>query len=660
MLHRIPLAATIRTCTIGFLLVLVGASVVLTSAQAQNEALTVEVAGIVSDGSTLRQAVVTVLDETGRPLAELSEEHFNVQVGGSAVPITGVSQGEDSNLAIAVVLVMDVSNSMTGSALEQAKVAAQQLLAGLAPQDSVAVVAFANTVEVRQAFTQDKAAAGAAISTLTASEVGGTSLYDATSQSVSLAAGSGSSRQAVILLSDGVDFGSTLSREEALATAVVGDLPFFVIALGDEIDRAYLEALARTGGGQFSEAPSPGGLAALYEQVGELLRGQYVIDLDAAGLELGLEEGATLAVGVTFGERTGGGERSFCLQQICVILTEVTPGERLEAPRTIVAQVISEEPVLSVALLVDERRQAIVNEPPYEFTFDPAAFSDGAHTLAVEVTIDGGSVVIGGELAVTTGPGGAGIALVPVITGAAIALVALVVVVLFLRLRGRGDGGQQPSEAILPVGPRIPTRATDPVERRPLWEDGSPPPPPPPPEEALGQLVITGGMNAGQSFPVGAAPISIGSGHRCLVRLQEMTEEGEDVAPELARVWVRDRQLMVHEIRRLAVVGSVGGGWSILEPAEVFTIGPATFKFVLESDGPEQPVKKEPEGELPNIFRDEREKQAPGAVPQSTQVWPDAAASGEQAAEGAPESVQARPEAPPAGGNGKAEDGAED
>lgn len=664
MLHRKPLAATLRRGTVGFLLVLVATFVVLTSARAQSEALTVEVAGIVSEDSALKQAVVTVLDETGRPLAELSEEDFSVRVGGSTVPIVEVSQGEDSGLAIAVVLAMDVSNSMKGPALDQAKDAAQQLLTGLAPQDSVAVLAFADTVEVRQGFTEDKAAAGAAVDSLTASEVGGTSLYEATAQSVDLVIGSGSDRLAVILLSDGVDFGSTLSSDDALAMAAAGDLPFFVIALGDEIDRAYLEELARTGGGRFSEAPSPAGLAGLFEQVGELLRGQYVLDLDASGLELGVEEIATLAVSVSSGGQTGGGERSFCLQQTCVTLGEVSAGERLEAPRTIVAQVISEEPVVSVALLVDGRRQTILDEPPYEFMFDPAAFPDGAHTLAVEVTLGEDTVVVAGELNVSTGPGGGGIPLVPVVVGAAIALVTLVVGVLFLRVRGRDAGGQQPSAPILPVGPRIPAGAADSVERRPLWEDGPPPPPPAPLEEALGQLMITGGMNAGKSFAVGAAPISIGSGHRCLIRLDETTEEGEDVAPELARVWVRDKQLMVHEIRRLAVVGSVGGGWSILEPAEVFTIGPSTFKFVLESDAPEEPAKKEPAGDLPNIFRDEPDEPQPATAsdgaPQGTQAWPDAPDSGDQAPEGAPQRAQAWPAASPAGPSGRAEDGAED
>jgi len=74
-----------------------------TTTLAQEAPLTVEVVGASAQSASEAQAIVNVLAD-GRPVADLSKEQFQVQIGGSAVPVTAVSQGEDSSLGIAVVL----------------------------------------------------------------------------------------------------------------------------------------------------------------------------------------------------------------------------------------------------------------------------------------------------------------------------------------------------------------------------------------------------------------------------------------------------------------------------------------------------------------------------------------------------------------------------
>ncbi len=260
---------------------------------AQEQALTVKVAGLTADGWPQAQAVVTVLGSDGHPLADLAETHFRAQLNDRPVPVVAVIQGVDSSLAIAVVLALDVSGSMEGGALEQAKVAARRFLEGLGPQDSVAVLTFHDAVDLVQPFTQDRAAAGAAIDGLTAG--GATTLYQATVESVSLAAAADSSRRAVVLLSDGLDNGSVLLSADALTMAETLGVPVFAIGLGADIDRDYLQELAQISGGQFAETPSPEGLAQIYQEAGELLRGQYILTLDASGLALAESEARTAA-----------------------------------------------------------------------------------------------------------------------------------------------------------------------------------------------------------------------------------------------------------------------------------------------------------------------------------------------------------------------------
>jgi VWFA-related protein len=630
---------------------------------AQELTLTVELASFDTEEWPLAQAVVTVLGSDGRPLANLTEEQFRAQLNGSAMPVTAVIAGVDSSLGIAVVLALDVSGSMGGGALAQAKAAAHRFLEGLGPQDSVAVVAFGDTVVSLLAFTQDRAAAGAAIDSLTPG--GNTALYDATADSVRLAADSGNSRLAVVLLTDGVDDGSQISRADALATAETLAVPVFAIGLGTNLDRAYLQELATVSGGRFAETPSAQGLAQLYEEAAELLRGQYILTLNGAGLSLGEAKAVTLRVDVTAGERTGGGERTFAPKGPAVTLSEVEPGERLEAERTIIAQVISAEPVISVTFLVDGEPVLELTEPPYQFSFDPAAVADGEHTLRVEVVTEGGGfattalVVQTGAGEPSTSPGeeeaAGGAGNLVIILAAGLVLVAAIGGALLLYLlRRRGGGGARG-----PSGEKPPPinlgRIHRPKMPQPLKRDKPPPEreePTPVREmtgEPVGQLLVTSGPLEGQTFPVSNAAASIGSGHRCLIRLVDETEE-EEIAPEQARFWVRDGQLMVHELMRLGVNGPLGGVWSILHPGEAFTIGRSSFKFELMGDQATEPTE-EPERpqEIPNILRDAKD----GSDGSSKET----AASAEDSAE--PETLPAQPGAAAAAdGHGDPQDAA--
>jgi hypothetical protein len=140
----------------------------------------------------------------------------------------------------------------------------------------------------------------------------------------------------------------------------------------------------------------------------------------------------------------------------------------------------------------------------------------------------------------------------------------------------------------------------------------------------LGHLKVTGATAHGEVHAVGAAPVSIGTGHRCLIRLTPPAEFLDEIAPEHARVWVREGHLMVHEIRRLTETGGVGGRWAILEPGEGFSIGPFSFQFHLGVPEPEPEKPKEPH-EVPNVLRDrpsrpvQQPADAPAAAPSTAE-----------------------------------------
>ena len=594
MLHRLqPSVAMTRLWrALALAALALSTSVALVSiAAAQEEGLALNLAGLSADTPSEAQAVVTVLGSDGLPVPNLAVSDVQVQINNVFVPVVALDRGVDSSLPIAVVLALDVSGSMEGGALDEAKAAASRFLEDLGPEDSVAVLTFNDTVDLVVPFTRDHAAASAAIAGLSAE--GATALYQATAESVRLAASTEHPYRAVILLSDGLDHGSVLTRDEVMATVQALAAPVIVIGLGDEIDEAYLEEVASLSGGRFAATPSPAGLAQLYEEAGELLRGQYILTLDTSQLTLNLSEPANLRVHVNAAGLQGSVERDVCAQQLCIVVRQTKADAAAEGAGTYTAVVISSEPVTSVTFLLDGEPMREVNEPPYEFALDAAAVAGGGHELTARVeTIGGGteSSAISFGAALSDGEGGSNM----LVYGAAVAGAVLIAAVAFYLLRRR---------------PRDKERVLDPANLRPPDKSGigprkgiiRPPSDQPPPTQTLApadtawRLHVTGGALKAQSFPVGSSPVSIGSGPGCLVRLESQAA---------------DEMLMVHELRRLTPLGPEGGRWQKLAAGDVFSVGPYEIRFDLALPGVTPP-------DAPNILRDHKppESDAAGDFP---------------------------------------------
>lgn len=257
----------------------------LPAAHAQ-EAVQVRIDAIDTSAYPQLRATVTVIDSGGRPIADVPAGAFSADADGEGVPVLSVASGVDRDVPADVVLTFDSSGSMQGDAIGQAREAGKALVSELGPNDRVSVIKFGDTVQVVQSFTNDRAALTSAIDGIQAG--GNTALYDSVVAAVQTAQG-GAQRRAVVLLSDGLDFGgvSKTDRGGSLAAAQTAGGPFFVIGLGGSIDQAYLQELADVSRGQLFLAPSPAALQGLYETIGAALRSQYILELDGAALGAG-------------------------------------------------------------------------------------------------------------------------------------------------------------------------------------------------------------------------------------------------------------------------------------------------------------------------------------------------------------------------------------
>lgn len=275
-----------RRCPVVLLRVLLGIATLLAvpalsaSAGPPGE-LRIEIVSVDDSAFPSVTAVVNVLDPANRPVIGLAADRIEAAESGEPAAVTSVARATDVDLPIGVVLAIDVSGSMAGPSIDQARTAALAFLDTLGPADQAAVVAFSDAVQLVQPMTADRETLRAAIGSLQAG--GNTALYQGVTEAIVRASQSGLPRRVVILLSDGEDFGgvSTVNRADSLNGAAFAGVPVYAIGLGASIDTPYLEQLAGATRGDLLIAPSPDDIAAGYALLAELLRSQYIVTVES-------------------------------------------------------------------------------------------------------------------------------------------------------------------------------------------------------------------------------------------------------------------------------------------------------------------------------------------------------------------------------------------
>jgi tight adherence protein B len=196
---------------------------------------------------------------------------------------------------IGTVLVIDTSGSMQSrGALQAAKAAARQFVAGRAPNEWMALVSFSSSPVVRASFTQDAAALGAAIDAL--APVGETALWDALATAAHLYDQRPDLQANLVLLSDGKD--SISSGTEAGALAAIGAAHAAVFAVGiasDEFDPGGLSRLVGAAGGTVAASSNPSDLTAEFGKVRSAIENQYEVIYRSAA------SGDSLSIDLTAG-----------------------------------------------------------------------------------------------------------------------------------------------------------------------------------------------------------------------------------------------------------------------------------------------------------------------------------------------------------------------
>jgi tight adherence protein B len=239
------------------------------TAGAQGAGPAIEVVGIdLTEFPTVRLRV-SLSPEVAAP--GLTPEAFRITENGDPVDAQFTPLGDE---VVSIMLTIDTSGSMGGPGIDQAKLAAVELLEVLPDNVPVSVISFGMTTQVVSPFTTDRGESREAIQGLVAE--GGTVLYDSLVLSAQESRTTAAARRAVLLLTDGDDSDSTATLEDAVDALGSAIDDFYIVSLETEATNPEaIDELAEGAGGRVIAAQDPETLTATYIDLGQRIVNQY-------------------------------------------------------------------------------------------------------------------------------------------------------------------------------------------------------------------------------------------------------------------------------------------------------------------------------------------------------------------------------------------------
>ncbi len=227
----------------------------------------------------LVEVYVVVNDDEGKPITTLDSSDFVLRSGRREIPIERFAVAEDVPLVLG--LAVDSSQSMFALMPDTRRAAARFLGNTLTRIDQAFLVDFDTRPRLLSDTTAD---VGELIGTLGRIQADGqTALYDAMQFClVHLARDQG--RRALVVLTDGDDYGSQSSYRRTFRTAGNTGVPIYVISMSQGEDRwgrgprkLDLEAITKASGGRVYYVASMDAVLWAYGHIGEELRSQYML-----------------------------------------------------------------------------------------------------------------------------------------------------------------------------------------------------------------------------------------------------------------------------------------------------------------------------------------------------------------------------------------------
>lgn len=232
-------------------------------------------------GINLISVTATVVDREGKLVTGLPSDAFEVFEEGERQTVT---QFTNERVPVSLAVLLDVSDSMFGQRLVDARSAVERFLFELLNEsDEFAVVAFNHQPRALTGWTQAPEVVQSAMATL--KPFGSTALYDAVLSALPMMNTRTKQRASVLIISDGADTASDAALREVRSALVRSDAFVYAIAVDPPAQRAINEAvnvsalneITGGSGGNTELVHQTTDLLAATARIAEELNSQYVL-----------------------------------------------------------------------------------------------------------------------------------------------------------------------------------------------------------------------------------------------------------------------------------------------------------------------------------------------------------------------------------------------
>jgi Ca-activated chloride channel family protein len=232
-------------------------------------------------GVELISITATVTDTEGHLVTGLARDAFEIFEDGER---QSVAQFTNERVPVGLGLLLDVSDSMFGKRIKDARAAVDRFLFDLLdPSDEFFVFAFNHRPKPLTGWTRAQEEVQRALAAVQPS--GGTAIYDTILESLPLMSKRSKQRAAILVISDGADTASTASLRDVRSALLRSDAFVYAIAIDSPDRRAIntrvnvdtLRDLTAESGGRTEVVHSTDDLSDATARIAEELNSQYVL-----------------------------------------------------------------------------------------------------------------------------------------------------------------------------------------------------------------------------------------------------------------------------------------------------------------------------------------------------------------------------------------------
>lgn len=257
---------------------------------------------------------VTVHGGNKNPLQDLDESNFLIYEDGYRVNYVKISAITNTLEQQRIVLCIDSSKSISSALLKEIKASAIKLLSmsnPLSPQE-IALYRFNDEVILLNNFTNNTQTLGDSISKI---ERHGTKtlLYNAIYDAIQLLDDTSSENKAVLVFTDGMDEGSSVTVKDVLAFSKETATPIFFIGFNASSKNSQIARIAKLSGGKIAYSKQKANIEKIYADILSSMQNEYTISYHSLLKPDGKNH--QLEVRLNYKDLRGRDSSEFCLQK---------------------------------------------------------------------------------------------------------------------------------------------------------------------------------------------------------------------------------------------------------------------------------------------------------------------------------------------------------